>query len=165
MCFWNRQIRWPVCWRALQVVPPHVFHLQFLVLDMDRFLAKTPRSWFTLPYQVHWQLITTLANASLQLSLVQLYLQICQLSRFLIGIVSNKIFPLIIQIYLPLSSAMTFSNNLGQCVIANISSRFIHCCYLMARCCALFFPLDFKGKIHYCGCTYPLFHWKIACCR
>ena len=33
----------------------------------------------------------------------------------------------------------------------------IHCCYLMARCWALFFPSGFKGKIHYCGCTYPLF--------
>ena len=83
VCFLSIQsLIWPVCRRALQVVPPHVFHLQFLVLDMDRFLAKTPRSWFTLPYQVHWQLITTLANASLQLSLVQLYLLICQLCRY-----------------------------------------------------------------------------------
>ena len=23
------------------------------------------------------------------------------------------------------------------------------------------FPLDFKGKIHWCGCSYPLFQWTI----
>ena len=40
----------------------------------------------------------------------------------LIGIVSNMNSPLIILIYLRLSSALIVNNNLGQCVIATISS-------------------------------------------